>query len=196
MKVKINIRLLLLLTFFCGLTFNQVWATPFDEAPALSKKQKRAQRKQLRKQRRQARKMQRARKFLNSRVGKWLVKRMVRKAQKRLQKKHRMGRRNRSRLAKPHKGKDEDTENTLKIIFFLVIVAVFILSLVFAFILHFLLIAALVLLVLAAFPDAPGLAAILGTAFAIFLLGTTDFSSFDVGKLFRVYPPFRKGFGF
>ncbi|WP_299460884.1 hypothetical protein [uncultured Microscilla sp.] len=56
------------------------------EAPVtktLSKKELRAAKKAARKARRTERKIKRAQKFLNSRVGKWLIKRSVKKAEKR-----------------------------------------------------------------------------------------------------------------
>ncbi|EAY28122.1 hypothetical protein [Microscilla marina] len=58
-------------------------ATKAPVTKPLSKKELRAAKKTARKARRTERKIKKAKKFLNSRVGKWLIKRSIKKAEKR-----------------------------------------------------------------------------------------------------------------
>lgn len=97
------------------------WAKPtLADVPALSKKEIRTKRKQLRKQKRQARRLRKAQKFLNSRLGKWLIKRAQRKARKRYERRLRKAKRQGKNLS-PKKHKDEEW-NAALIIGFLVFV--------------------------------------------------------------------------
>ncbi|OJJ19334.1 hypothetical protein BKI52_21210 [marine bacterium AO1-C] len=84
MWYKLQIKQVGFIVLLISLVNMSSWAKgTYNEAPSLSKKERRIQRKLIKKQRRKMRRIKRTKKFLNSRLGKWMIKRAIIKAKKR-----------------------------------------------------------------------------------------------------------------